>query len=352
MLFRYFHFIKKPLEKEWKILYNTYTIFHGGDSVKNDFIKIDFDHIFSVDKIITIFRMNFDRDFVCEGETHDFWEMVYVDSGEVLCTAGKRRFTMRAGEVTFHKPNEYHTFSGTGKTDAIVSVISFECASGEMAYFDGKIVCLDHEEKVFFNTLMTEGLLAFEMEVPNNPLIQRLNKRHDAPLGSSQALKNLLEVFLIRLRRNQEIVPKNERYSYKIGGVEVSREVKEILDILKEHLHTRLTVADVAAHTFKSVSTVNNIFSTYQKGGIIRHFNFLKIEEAKRLIRETELTFTQIAEALSFDTPQYFSRCFRTFAGQSPQEYKRALKHYTPPVSNQTPIGALSPSSEETEKSP
>ena len=308
--------------------------------MKDNFIRIDFDHIFSVDKIITIFRMNFDRDFTCEGETHNFWELLYIDSGEVLCTADNRRFTMKAGEVTFHKPNEYHTFAGMGKTDAIVSVISFECASGEMDYFNGKIVCLNHEEKTFFGALMTEGLLAFEMEVPNDPLVQRLNKRHDAPLGSSQALKNLLEVFLIRLRRNKEVVPKNARYNYKIGGVEVSREVKEVLDILTENLHNRLTVSDIAAQTHKSVSALNNLFSTYQKGGIIRHFNFLKIEEAKRLIRETELSFTQIAEQLAFDTPQYFSRCFRIFAGQSPQEYKRSLKNYTPPVSNETPVGS------------
>ena len=315
--------------------------------MNDNFIRIDFDHIFSVEKIITIFRMNFASDFICEGETHNFWEMLYVDSGEVMCTAGKRRFLMKAGEVTFHKPNEYHTFSGTGKSDAIVSVISFECASGEMDYFDGKIVCLNHEEKTFFTALMTEGLLAFEMEVPNDPLVQRLNKRQDAPLGSSQALKNLLEVFLIRLRRNTEIVPKNERYSYKIGGVEVSREVKEIVDILKENLYGRITVTEIAAQTFKSVSTVNNIFSTYQKGGIIRYFNYMKIEEAKRLIRETELSLTQISEQLAFDTPQYFSRCFRLFAEQSPQEYKRELKHYTPPVSNQTPIGSARPSEEQ-----
>ena len=308
--------------------------------MKDNFIRIDFDHIFSVDKIITIFRMNFAPDFTCEGESHDFWEMVYIDGGDVMCTAGKRRFLMKAGEVTFHKPNEYHTFSGTGNSTATVSVISFECASGEMDYFDGKIVCLNHEEKTFFHALMTEGLLAFEMEVPNDPLVQRLNKRENAPLGSSQALKNLLEVFLIRLRRNKEIVPKNERYNYKIGGVEVSREVKELLDILAENVYGRLTVSDIAAKMHRSISTVNNLFSTYQKGGIIRYFNFLKIEEAKRLIRETELPLTQIAEQLAFDTPQYFSRCFRVFAGQSPQEYKRALKDYTPPVSNQTPVGS------------
>ncbi len=306
--------------------------------MKSDFIRIDFDHIFSVDKIITIFRVNFASDFAHEGESHDFWEMVYIDSGEMICTADTRRFTLKAGEVTFHKPNEYHALSGNGNSNPIVSIISFECSSREMEYFNGKIVCLNNEEKTFFHALMTEGLLAFEMEVPNNPLVQRLNKRHDAPLGSSQALKNLLEVFLIRLRRNKEIVSKNSRYNYKIGGVEVSREVKELLDILNEHLHDRLTIHEIAAKAHKSVSTVNNIFSTYQKGGIIRHFNYLKIEEAKRLIQESDYNFTQIAETLAFDTPQYFSKCFRSFTGMSPLEYKRSIKSYTPPVSNTVPV--------------
>ncbi len=306
--------------------------------MKGDFIKIDFDHIFSVDKIITIFRMNFASDFSDKGESHDFWEIAYIDSGEMICTADTRRFTLRAGEVIFHKPNEYHTLSGNGNSNPIVSIISFECSSREMDYFDGKIVCLNNEEKAFFHALMAEGLLAFEMEVPNDPLVQRLNKRSDAPLGSSQVLKNLLEVFLIRLRRNKEIVSKNSRYNYQIGGVEVSREVKELLDILKENLHSRLTIGDIAAKAHKSVSTINNAFSTYQKGGIIRHFNYLKIEEAKRLIRESDCNFSQIAETLAFDTPQYFSKCFRSFTGMSPLEYKRSIKSYTPPVSNTTPI--------------
>ena len=66
-------------------------------------------------------------------------------------------------------------------------------------------------------------------------------------------------------------------------------------------------------------------FSLYRSGGIIHYYNSLKIEEAKRLIREGSYNFGQIAAALQFDTPQYFSMCFKRFVHMSPQEYKKSI---------------------------
>lgn len=57
----------------------------------------------------------------------------------------------------------------------------------------------------------------------------------------------------------------------------------------------------------------------------MHYYNFLKIEEAKRLIREGNCNFGQIATLLQFDTPQYFSMCFKRFVHMSPQEYKKSI---------------------------
>jgi hypothetical protein len=31
--------------------------------------------------------------------------MVYIDKGEMICQADKKRFVIKSGEMTFHKPN-------------------------------------------------------------------------------------------------------------------------------------------------------------------------------------------------------------------------------------------------------
>ena len=46
------------------------------------------------------------------------------------------------------------------------------------------------------------------------------------------------------------------------------------------------------------------------------------IEEAKRLIRDSDLNFAQISEYLSFDNPQYFSRVFKNRTGMTPTEFR------------------------------
>jgi AraC-like DNA-binding protein len=293
--------------------------------MNDNFIRIDFDHIFSVEKIITIFRMNFAPDFTCEGESHDFWEMVYIDKGEMICTADKNRFVLKSGEMTFHKPNEFHNLSGNNNVAPNVSIITFECKSRAMKHFEGKIFKLDPEEKSILSTLFAEGMSCFKLVDETNPLLQQLEVIKDAPLGSSQMTKNLLEIFLIMLTRNKDVVTKKMRRSYVIDGVDVPYNVKGILDYINANLYNRITVKDIAQAVGKSESTVKQLFLKYRKSGIMKYYNSLKIKEAKKLLREDKYNISQISDMLCFDNPQYFSKCFKAQTKMTPTEYKASI---------------------------
>ena len=291
----------------------------------DNFTGLGFERIFNIDKIITIFYMELSKNFHYDGEKHDFWEMVYIDKGEMLCTADKNRFILKSGEMTFHKPNEFHNLSGNNTVAPNVSIITFQCSSRAMKYLEGKIFRLNAEEKSLLSMLFSEGLSCFQPEDAYNPLLQKLKKVDPSPFGSSQMTKNLLEIFLIKLCRNTDVVSKTMRQSYVIDGVDVPYHVKEILDYLHANIYGRLTVADIARHVGKSESTVKQQFSLYQKSGIIHYYNGLKIKEARRLIREGKYNMTQIADMLHFDNPQYFSKCFKMYTNRTPKEYKASI---------------------------
>ena len=293
--------------------------------MKDNFTRISFEKIFNVDKIITIFYMELSKNFYYEGEKHDFWEMVYIDKGEMICTADEKRFVLKSGEMTFHKPNEFHNLSGNSSTAPNVSILTFECKSRAMKYFEGKIFRLSAEEKSMLSKLFTEGLSCYQLEDERNPLLQKLKKITPSPFGSSQMTKNLLEIFLIKLCRNTDVVTKEMRQSYVIGGVDVPYNVKEILDYLQEHIYGKVTIGDLAKHLDKSESTIKQLFAQYRDGGIIRYYNRLKIKEARKLIREGNYNMTQISDMLQFDNPQYFSKCFKTVTNMTPSEYKASI---------------------------
>ena len=306
---------------EYNFRYNTYKFSYHGDIMKDNFTRISFDHIFRVDKIITLFYMEMSKNFHYDGESHDFWEMVYIDKGQMICTADKNRFLLKSGEMTFHKPNEFHNLSGDQQTAPNISILTFECKSRAMKQLEGKIFRLSAEERTILSRLYDEGLSTYRLVNEQDPLIQNMIKQEAPPYGSSQMIKNLLEIFLIMLCRNTDVVTKRSRRSYIIDGVDIPYQVKEILDYLQANLYGRVTIHDIASKLGKSESTVKKIFASYRKDGIKHYYNSLKIQEAKKLIRQEKYNISQISDMLCFDSPQYFSKCFKAAVHMTPTEY-------------------------------
>lgn len=293
--------------------------------MEDKFTRISFEKVFNVEAIITLFYMEFSKNFKYDGESHDFWEMVYIDKGEMICQADKKRFVLKSGEMTFHKPNEFHNLSGDNTVAPNVSIITFECRSRAMKSFEGKIFKLDPEEKSLLSQLFTEGLSCYRLEDEHDPLLQNMVKLEGAPLGASQTVKNLLEVFLIRLARRNDALTQRMRRSYVIDGFDIPRSVKEIIDLLNENVYGRLTVNEISARLGRSESAVKQLFAQHFKQGIIHYYNSLKISEAKKLIREGRYNFTGISDMLCFESPQYFSKCFKKYTGRTPSEYRVSI---------------------------
>ena len=293
--------------------------------MKDDPARIGFDRLFNVTGLFTIFYMELSRDFCYEGERHDYWELIYIDKGELLCTADEERFVLKSGEMTFHRPGQFHNHTGNRSTAPNVSILNFECKSPAMKHLEGKIFRLNAQEKSMLSALFAEGQSCYRLENEHDPLHNRLTAVSPSPVGGSQMIKNLLEIFLIKLCRNTDVVTKNMRQSYLIDGTDVPYNLKELLNYLEEHIYGTLTIADLARHMDMSPSSVKQLFAQYRSGGIVRYYTARKIREARRLIREGRYNMTQISDLLHFDSPQYFSKCFKQVTNMTPSQYKASI---------------------------
>ena len=87
-------------------------------------------------RIFSIHYFEYMSDFSFEGESHNFWEFVCVDKGEVDVTRGKNHTILKKGDLVFHKPNEFHNVNATGHIAPNLVVISFECHDDAMYFFN------------------------------------------------------------------------------------------------------------------------------------------------------------------------------------------------------------------------
>lgn len=56
------------------------------------------------------------------------------------------------------------------------------------------------------------------------------------------------------------------------------------------------------------------------------YINKFRMEKAIRLIKTTDMSFTEIAEKVGFATSSYFSTAFKQYTGETPTQYKKRIR--------------------------
>lgn len=75
-----------------------------------------------------------------------------------------------------------------------------------------------------------------------------------------------------------------------------------------------------------STSYFSSIFRKETGDTFIRYLTLVRIDHAKGLLRSTELKSYEIAEAVGFSEPNYFSFCFKRLTGISPSQYRHQAR--------------------------
>lgn len=286
-----------------------------------DYYRHKIEDFLVVNEIVTIHRFEFDADFRSAGEEHDFWELVYADRGEVECSASGRNVTLVEGEMLFHAPGEFHTLAARGNVRPRVLIVAFACGSEAMRFFEGKKLAVPRALIGTLHEIVAEGEATFDLK-RDSPFRTKIELRPDSPLGGKQMIKALLETLLIKILRRE-----NERKSEpvflrknEIGG----RLAEQVIDVLESKVGERASARDICAAVNYGKSYVFQQFRLATGKSVMAYFNELKIERAKKLLLEGNLNVSEIAAALAFDTPNYFTKSFRRMTGLTPTQWRKS----------------------------
>lgn len=289
-----------------------------------NFCKTQLNSVIEINKIITLHYFEYVKDFQGIGESHDFWEFVYVDYGQIEVVANDKMFTLHQGEAVFHQPNEYHNIFALGNF-ASVFIVSFECMSQGIDFFCKKILTLCTTERDIIVDIFKEGKKAFVE--PFDIIDQtKLIRKKNATYGAEQLVKNQLEHLFINLVRNNT---DNGNSSQQFSATKTQNDqriVDTIITILSGNIYQKITLNEVCCRVSFSKSYIEKLFKEKTGCGIIEYYNKIKINEAKRLISEGKYSFTQIAQMLNFESIHYFSRTFKHYTCMSPTGYEKSVK--------------------------
>ncbi len=238
----------------------------------------------------------FRRDYEYAGETHAFYELVYVVNGSVGVTAGNEVYSLNAGQMLLHPPDEFHRIWSENESEPHVLNLSFHAAA--MPICSGRVFQLLPEEGASLLRLSGE--------------LQRGLKNADRSLLNEQRLR--LELLLLKvMERGGGAIPPSDSSS--------ALRYAEIVSILREHLHEPLTAQEIAELSKMSLSGLKKIFTRYAGMGVVSFFTEMKMRHAVLLLQNGHRV-GETAAALGYTDQNYFSTVFRRVMGAAPGAYR------------------------------
>ncbi len=219
--------------------------------------------VLSVRSIISIHYFDYMSDFTFPGESHDFWEILCVDKGEIDAVAGNERHTLKRGSIIFHQPDEFHNVITNGRSAPSLVVIGFECNSPYMDAFRGQILTAQETERALLAQIIIEARHAFCGRL-DDPYQEELIRNTESPVfGAEQLISSCLEELLIHLYRrhfaNPLPVPSRNPERPRIGG-RPNETYNRIIRCMEENINEQMTIEKICKDTLVSRSHLQKLF--------------------------------------------------------------------------------------------
>lgn len=264
--------------------------FHPGGKLQNSFIALEICYIESGSGS---FR---------QGKNVHF----NVGKGDIYLIKPKRRFVMRTGSK--ERLTSYFLGVDFGELRKKRSSLSVEEA--QLLAFERIFLQYNQEP---FKDEMNIGLLL-------KKLVREINyKRTDYLILAKGYCLEILSLLARSIQRNKigrDNKPSGRNY----------KAVEKTLKFIEENYRRKLSLDDFAKNVFFSPYHFSRIFKIYTAHSPVKYLNMRRIEKAKELLADENLTFADIAARVGFNDPFYFSAMFKRMEGFSPLQYKKLLQ--------------------------
>lgn len=283
--------------------------------------------LFKVKTLYTLYRFHREKGYRFEGESHDFWEIIYVERGAARGMNGTVPYFLQKGQVIFHKPNDFHNFLiEEAGNDCDITVISFNGELDRLNEFDDLIFTLSLEEERLFQRMIEEGLNAYGKPLGSNLIWTREEpgRQEDVP-GAIQMIASLLEELLISLYRKHRNSSEDILSADDLVLTEEQRLVRDVIRYLHESIYDNITFTDVSERFDINGTKLKKTFRLVTGYSVMQYYRKCIVSRIEFHIREGRYNIGELSDLFHFSSTYYFSRFYKRETGVAPSVYLKSL---------------------------
>ena len=148
-----------------------------------------------------------------------------------------------------------------------------------------------------------------------------IDEYENKEMGYELHIKSLVyKLFVILLRKHLKKVLKQNEYEIRIRNLE---RMNMVLDYIEKNFTQEITIDELAAMCCVTRYHFCHMFKKLTGKTVSEYVNFMRINKAEQLLKNTDMYVNEIAEAIGFNDTNYFSRTYRKFRNVSPANARR-----------------------------
>lgn len=287
-------------------------------------IKFHFDNVYTDNpqlyESLILYQIG---DLSCEGgyeigpHKQYCYEISYIVSGKGVYCSDKNEHSVKKGDIYLSLPEEIHN----GKADSIDPFRYFYIGFN-FAEITEDQNSFNHIKKMFDQIKKPVFQDKFDIQTP---FVNIFNELINPNNYSSVMIRTYLnQIVILAYRCFFESWEKE--YSQNNNFDKSNKVVYEIVNFIDSNLHKIKDLSQIADILGYSYPHLSRIFSNETGFSIQEYYNKKRFDKAIDWLKNTELSVTEIAENLQYQSIHSFSKAFRKKFGISPTEYQSICK--------------------------
>lgn len=104
------------------------------------------------------------------------------------------------------------------------------------------------------------------------------------------------------------------------------QKIQQAVSYIKENYDKDLNMAVVSNHISMNYSLFSYVFKQYTGNNFVNYLKEIRIQEAKRLLEETDMKVVDISGRVGYENEKHFMKTFKASCGVSPTEYRKNVQ--------------------------
>lgn len=249
---------------------------------------------------------------------HDHIEWIYVLKGQAVVQVDGSFELLKQGELTFVNAKQLHSAVVHAPDTALICIVFHETlvrGSGlditEFHYF----VPYLHGQRRWPSRMRAHDPYMGDINDAFTRLLQEFDRKQP---GYELLVKaELLRIFGLYFRfaeQSASQLPAREQKPYNFT---------HLLEALRERYREPITVGNAARQVSLSPNHFCKVFKQVTGKTFVDYIHTLRVQEAERLLLETDEPIASIADRVGFSTPTYFERVFKKVRGMTPSSARK-----------------------------